>query len=1308
MAEDPHFAAKTVRGLFRPVLIAQALAGIGVLAALYLISLENFLLFHGIIELAGIAVACAIFIIIWNIRKTVPDAFYLIIGISFLFIGSMDLIHTLAYKGMGVFSGTDSDLPTQIWIAARYFQSITFLIATLFIGRTITRDRKYDTAIVVSACTAACALLFLSLFVWHNFPPCFVEGSGLTLFKIASEYVISLILIATILILYRKREHFEPDVFQYLVAAQAFLILGELAFTSYVSVYGSMTMLGHLFRLVSVYLFYRAFVVVSLNQPYDHLQEAYEKLTASEEEIRANYEELARTQNALSDSERKYRNLYRYAQVALFETSFKDATVIACNKRYADLAGFNSVAEAIGSDILHLYVNPEDRAEVGRILRKQGYIENQIIRLRNRSTKKEFWAQFSARFDYEREVAEGTLIDITLLKETENALRKNEKKFRETVMLLDEGYYRCTLEGIVLEHNRAFNRILGIEPDRDMKGAALPDFWQEPGDRVNYLRELEENGFVRNFTINAKTLSGSPITVLASAHRVKDDSGAIGEIEGIVTDITELRHAEQALRDEQEFSRLVLDGSPAFYVAIGHDGKTIMMNRALLNALEYTADEVKGMDYLTTFVPIEDRESLSRVFAETISGNITVNMNRIVSKSGKVFTVEWRGNPVRQGRGKDAFFVGVGIDITGRRLAEEALRESEARLRSFIETTQDAITIIDEEGQVIEWNAGSERLSGISRADVLGRFIWDVNFQLVPPERRTDAQYAGLKESMKNALATGIPAFREPRVFEAVRLDGTRFFSRHTIFPIKTARGYRFGSVVQDITSEKLAEEALRETTKKLIEAQELAHLGFWSWDVKTGDVEWSDEVFRIFGLDPGTFKPTIDSVLARSPWPEDHERDKELIQRAIDSHEPGSYEQRFLRPDNSTGYYYSTFQGQYDNSGNLVSIIGTILDITERRRADEALRESEVRFRTLVSQMPVGIVMTRRTDKSEDVIYLNDTFTEITGYTIKEIPSFAKWALLAYPDPEYRRIIAAMVPDTFLEAAKNLTSNPRVTRVTCNDGTVKDIEFRYTSLKSFGFWTMTDITERLRADEQREILIRELEQKNAELERFTYTVSHDLKSPLITIRGFASLLENDSQTGNPAVVKRDIERINNAAETMQTLLNDILELSRLGRVINPPTKVSLETIAREAVDLLSGPITERGVQVDIASGLPEVRVDHVRVREVLVNLIENAIKFTGSRPDPKIWIGVETGGPEPVFFVRDNGIGIDPRYLNRIFNLFEKLEPQIPGTGIGLPIVKRIIEMHGGRIWAESEGTGKGTTIRFTLPERDDPPGTG
>ena len=252
-------------------IIVQCILAAAILITLYLTSLQNYLLFHSIVELTGIAIAFSIFILVWNTRRVITNTFFLTVGISFLFTGSIDLLHTLAYKGMGVFAGNSSDLPTQLWIAARYFQSIMFFIAALFIGKSITKDRNYESGIIIAACAGFSGLLLASIFLWHNFPPCFVEGPGLTPFKIFSEYLITLILIATIVVLFIKRKSFENRVWQLLVAAQIFLILGELSFTSYIGVYDFMNMLGHLFRLISVYLFYRAFVVVGLTRPYDLL-----------------------------------------------------------------------------------------------------------------------------------------------------------------------------------------------------------------------------------------------------------------------------------------------------------------------------------------------------------------------------------------------------------------------------------------------------------------------------------------------------------------------------------------------------------------------------------------------------------------------------------------------------------------------------------------------------------------------------------------------------------------------------------------------------------------------------------------------------------------------------------------------------------------------------------------------------------------------------------------------------------------------------------------------------------------------------
>lgn len=243
------------------------------------------------------------------------------------------------------------------------------------------------------------------------------------------------------------------------------------------------------------------------------------------------------------------------------------------------------------------------------------------------------------------------------------------------------------------------------------------------------------------------------------------------------------------------------------------------------------------------------------------------------------------------------------------------------------------------------------------------------------------------------------------------------------------------------------------------------------------------------------------------------------------------------------------------------------------------------------------------------------------------------------------------------------------------------------------------EIAERKALEEQREAVIRELEQKNAELERFTYTVSHDLKSPLITIQGFSGLLREDAQKGDIGRLQEDISRIIDAAGKMQDLLADLFNLSRIGRIGSPYEDIPLGTIAREGVHFLSAPLAEKRIAVEISPDLPVVHVDHARIREVYTNLIENSIKFMQEQESPKVRIGMRESVDGPVFFVQDNGMGIDSKYLSKIFGLFEKMDGRSGGTGIGLAIVKRIIEVHGGRVWAESEGPGKGTTICFTLP---------
>ena len=497
----------------------------------------------------------------------------------------------------------------------------------------------------------------------------------------------------------------------------------------------------------------------------------------------------------------------------------------------------------------------------------------------------------------------------------------------------------------------------------------------------------------------------------------------------------------------------------------------------------------------------------------------------------------------------------------------------------------------------------------------------------------------------------------------------------------------------------KKTEKELKESQAKLKEAQKLAGLGYWSWDIETGEVVWSDEVYEIFGQDPTCFQTTIDTILKLSPWPEEQQRGQELIQKAVINREKGEYDQKFLYPDGSIGYYHSTFQGNYDEKGKLLSITGTVLDVTGRKQAEEALLESEKRYRSLVEHTQDGYFIF---DHSVDrLLFLNQRFCDIFRYPMEEALTRSLWEFIV---PEEREQIKKQIQDgTNREEENFLITLDGM----CKDRQVIRVELSVTVVgyegKNVTQGVLRDITEKERL--QRQV---EQSQKMESVGRLAGGIAHDFNNMLNVIIGRTELLllEPDIKEFFHA----NLEEIHTAAKKSSGLTRQLLGFARQ-QVISPET-LDLNKNIRLTLLLLNRIIGEEITLLpDLAEDLWPVKLDPSQLDQIVINLCLNArdaISGAGT-------ITIETANTEiddeycrshlhfrPGSWVQlavsDDGCGIDDENRRYIFEPFFSTKETGKGTGLGLATVYGIVKQNDGFINVYSE-PGLGTTFKVYLP---------
>lgn len=772
----------------------------------------------------------------------------------------------------------------------------------------------------------------------------------------------------------------------------------------------------------------------------------------------------------------------------------------------------------------------------------------------------------------------------------------------------------------------------------------------------------------------------------------------------ITHDITEYKLTEKQLREERIRLRTLIDNLPLTVYTKDLQSRKTMSNRYDYEYSGFSSEEeVLGKNDFELFSEESARNTIEEDQHIFKTGkSIIAKEEHHIKKDGSDVWFLISKIPLKDEKENITGLLGISFDISERKKAEQALKNSEEKRELIMNAALDAIVCIDIEGKITFWNPQAEKIFGWKSAEVLQRKLSET---IIPPSFR-EMHEQGMASYRQKRTGTILNKVIE---LHAITKEGKEFPVELCIMPIKQGEEEFFCAFIRDIQKRKKREDILKKSEKQLSLAMRIARLGYWELDTAEYLFIFNDQFFSMMKTSvakTGGYRMTPQQYAKMFIHPDDRYLVESEIRKAMTAVDPefSSYiEHRAIFGNGETGYISVNYYILKDEKGNTIKTFGVNQDITERKKAEEDIRIANERYELIARAANDAIY---EWDRVNNVIYWGEGYEILFGHkrTGNKMPPESLVDNL-HPDEKEQLIAAAHY--AFENKLQSLT---RELKFRCADGSFKTVFDKLvilydktgTPVKMIG--AMQDITELkknelavVKLNEQLNKRAEQLADSNAELQQFAYIASHDLQEPLRMVSSFLQLLQKKYQGKLDETADQYIHFAVDGAERMKKLIFDLLEYSRVGTNREIFIDTDLNEVVSNVLTVFAGQIEEAKASV-VISKLPIVRGHKTQLSQLFQNLIGNALKYNNS-PAPNIEIGCEEKKEAWQFYVKDNGIGIDRKFFDKVFIIFQRLhnKNEFSGTGIGLAICKKIVERHGGSIWIESE-PGKGSTFFFTL----------